>query len=330
MSGRTILFGGSFDPIHNGHIDLCKAAALFADADRVVLIPTIPPYKLQTRMASGQDRLQMCLLATEDLPDFSVDDREIRAGVPAYTADTVEAIRAELPDDELYFLLGADAFLGFRFWKDWRRIVEHASLLVGFRGGEEREAVLEERRRLLKEDVTGVVLMENIPITVSSTMVRQALRTEDAAQYLDPKVLEYIRLRDLYYGEEEEQEAESGSAGRHPQAPGEEAGGQADSPAHDAEGHAPHGHIHSEAEKKAVTNRISRAIGHLEHIRKMVERGDDCSDILIQLAAVRSAINNTGKVVLHSHIEHCITHAVENGDMEEIGRMEDAIRFFIK
>ncbi|MDD5922953.1 MAG: metal-sensing transcriptional repressor [Eubacteriales bacterium] len=90
------------------------------------------------------------------------------------------------------------------------------------------------------------------------------------------------------------------------------------------------GHLHSEEEKKAVINRLSRAIGHLEHVKMMVERGDDCSDVLIQLAAVRSAINNTGKVVLHNHINECIVDAVEHGDMETVNRMEEAIKFFIK
>ena len=71
-----------------------------------------------------------------------------------------------------------------------------------------------------------------------------------------------------------------------------------------------HGHVHSAAEKKAVINRISRAIGHLESIKRMIERDEDCSQVLIQLAAVKSAINNTGKVVLKNHISECIVEAV--------------------
>ena len=73
-----------------------------------------------------------------------------------------------------------------------------------------------------------------------------------------------------------------------------------------------HGHVHSAAEKKAVINRISRAIGHLESIKRMIERDEDCSQVLIQLAAVKSAINNTGKVVLKNHISECIVEAVEH------------------
>ncbi len=79
-----------------------------------------------------------------------------------------------------------------------------------------------------------------------------------------------------------------------------------------------HPHTHSHAHTKEVTNRLARAIGHLQKVKNMVEAGEDCSDVLIQLAAVKSAINNTGKVILKDHIEHCIVHAVEDGDEEMI------------
>ena len=75
---------------------------------------------------------------------------------------------------------------------------------------------------------------------------------------------------------------------------------------HEAHNHGPHGHTHSHAHTKAVLNRLSRAIGHMESIRRMVENGRDCSEVLIQLSAVKSAINNTGKIILQDHIEHCI------------------------
>ena len=86
-----------------------------------------------------------------------------------------------------------------------------------------------------------------------------------------------------------------------------------------------HGHTHSHTHTKSVLNRLSRAIGHLESIKKMVESGRDCSEVLIQLSAVKSAINNTGKVILQDHIEHCIVDAVEHGDTQAIRELEKAI-----
>ena len=89
-----------------------------------------------------------------------------------------------------------------------------------------------------------------------------------------------------------------------------------------------HGHVHTNT--KAVLNRLSRAIGHLEAIRRMVEDGRDCSEVLIQLSAVKSAINNTGKVILQDHIEHCIVDAVESGDHEALEELSRAIDRFVK
>ena len=89
-------------------------------------------------------------------------------------------------------------------------------------------------------------------------------------------------------------------------------------------------HTHSHEHTQSVINRLSRAIGHLESVKKMVEEGRDCSEVLIQLAAVKSAVNNTGKLILKDHIEHCIVHAIENDDKEAIEQLSVAIDRFMK
>lgn len=91
-----------------------------------------------------------------------------------------------------------------------------------------------------------------------------------------------------------------------------------------------HPHEHSAEEKKAVLNRLSRIAGHLEAVRGMVERGEDCSAVLIQLAAIRSAVNSCGKLVLKNHIDHCIVEAVEAHDGATIAALEEAIDKFVK
>ena len=91
-----------------------------------------------------------------------------------------------------------------------------------------------------------------------------------------------------------------------------------------------HTHTHSHEHTTAVINRLSRAIGHLESIKKMVENGRDCSEVLIQLSAVKAAINNTGKVILQDHIQHCLVDAIESGDRKEIEELNKAIDRFIK
>ena len=96
---------------------------------------------------------------------------------------------------------------------------------------------------------------------------------------------------------------------------------------HESRGHR---HVHSEEEKKAVLNRLSRAIGHLNKVKSMVENDADCSEVLIQLAAVRNAINNTGKVIMKNHISHCIVEAIEQDDLEAVEALNHAIDHFIK
>lgn len=89
-------------------------------------------------------------------------------------------------------------------------------------------------------------------------------------------------------------------------------------------------HTHDPKEMKAIINRLAKAIGHLEAVKGMVENGRDCSEVLVQLAAVKSAINNTGKLILKEHISHCIVHAVEHGDRQAVEDLNRAIDQFMK
>ncbi len=91
-----------------------------------------------------------------------------------------------------------------------------------------------------------------------------------------------------------------------------------------------HKHNHDHKHTKEVSNRLARAIGHLQKVKQMVDDGEDCSEVLIQLAAVKSAINNTGKLILKDHLEHCIVHAVEDGDDEMLDELNNAIDKFMK
>lgn len=99
---------------------------------------------------------------------------------------------------------------------------------------------------------------------------------------------------------------------------------------HDHEHTHDHGHHHSHENTRAVVNRLNRAIGHLEAVRNMVEDGRDCSEVLIQIAAVRSAINNIGKIILEDHINHCVVDAIETGDKQVLSDLNNAINKFVK
>lgn len=98
---------------------------------------------------------------------------------------------------------------------------------------------------------------------------------------------------------------------------------------HEEVEHPHHNHSHGHTQSKAVANRLARAIGHLESVKRMVEEDRDCTDVLIQLAAVRSALSSTARVILKDHLEHCITDAVETGDDKFISELNTAIDKYI-
>ena len=91
----------------------------------------------------------------------------------------------------------------------------------------------------------------------------------------------------------------------------------------------PHTHVHDPAEKKRQLNRLSRAIGHMQYVKRMIENDEDCAEVLMQISAVRSALNGLGKQIINEHIAHCITHAVEEGDTEAIEEFQKAIQKYI-
>ena len=91
-----------------------------------------------------------------------------------------------------------------------------------------------------------------------------------------------------------------------------------------------HSHGHHHENTKAVLNRMNRAIGHMEAVKTMIEEGRDCSEVLVQIAAVRSAINNIGKIILEDHINHCVVDAIETGDEQVLKDLSNAINKFIK
>lgn len=97
-----------------------------------------------------------------------------------------------------------------------------------------------------------------------------------------------------------------------------------------AHSHGGHTHTHPAEETRAIENRLSRAIGHLESVKRMVTDGRDCSDVLIQLAAVRSALNQAGLLILQNHMNHCIVDAIQTGDMETVEELNRAIRLYFK
>ncbi len=204
------VFGGTFDPIHFGHLRLAEEMADALGLDRVLFIPAgQPPHRGTPRIAAIH-RLEMVRRAIAGNPRFEADAREVLRPQPSYTVDTLTALRAELGDAQpLWLLLGADAFLDLPSWHDWRRLFELANIAVAARPGAQllqpgaiMEPLLGEvSPRLATGDrpAGSVLLRQMTPLDISATAIRDALARRGSARYLLPDaVLDYIHEHQLY------------------------------------------------------------------------------------------------------------------------------------
>ncbi len=189
------IYGGTFNPIHNGHLHLLQTALDRLRFDRVLVIPTnIPPHKVERDLASNKDRLEMVRLAVEGMDRVWVSDMEQRAKGKSYTILTVKKLRAMFPGAELTLLMGADMLLSFDRWHRWREILALASLAAFARSEGETELL---ERKAAELGNTRVVRVE--PLPMSSTMIREMIRRgEDISALVPEKVCAYLREKRLY------------------------------------------------------------------------------------------------------------------------------------
>ena len=194
---RLGIVGGTFDPIHNGHIAAAEAAIECAELDEVVFVPTGTPPHRPPAVASSEQRLEMCRLATEDDPRFSVSDVEVRRTGPSYTADTLLALRASNPHAELFLVLGWDAAALFRSWHRPDEVIALAPIVVVTRPGRTSP----QARDLAAAGLQAgrVVLCERSTPAVSASAIREAVREHRSISGLVPEAVErYIASAHLY------------------------------------------------------------------------------------------------------------------------------------
>ncbi len=187
------VFGGTFNPPHNGHVRLAKAAADELKLDKLLVIPScIPPHKIAAKLADGQERLEMCRLAFGCDPRFEVSPIELERGSRSYTVETLRELKALYPDSELYFIVGSDMLESFDKWYLWQEILSLSVLCAasreeGYSPDLSRFGKLAERIKIITLD----------PLEVSSTQIRNSAG-EVSPELLDPKVAAYIREHGLY------------------------------------------------------------------------------------------------------------------------------------
>lgn len=193
------LLGGSFDPIHQGHIDMALRMVEARDLDGVVLMPTfVPPHKIRESMAAAEHRLAMCRLAAEDHPQLQVSDMELTREGASFTVDTLNALREEYPDTQWHLITGADMFVTLRSWHRFGDIAAGAVLCTFSREGTDAQHLQEYAAGLTADGIACYVDAKPI-MTVSSTEIRQRIAAGESLAGLVPASVErYIADHGLY------------------------------------------------------------------------------------------------------------------------------------
>lgn len=195
---RIAIYGGTFNPIHNGHLHIATEFTDRLGVDRLLFIPTnVPPHKRPQSLQPAETRLEMCRLAVEETK-FEVSDLEIRRKGASYTVDTLEQLAKIYPGSPLYLIVGEDMFLTFLKWRNPQRIFQLATLCAAPRS-EHGVCPLKEYARKI-EALGAQVRIENITyLPISSTMVREAVKAgNDISKMVPEKVADYIRRNHLY------------------------------------------------------------------------------------------------------------------------------------
>lgn len=190
--------GGTFDPIHYGHLVAASEVADLFQLDEVVFVPSGQPWQKSRHVSAAEDRYLMTVIATASNPRFSVSRVDIDRGGPTYTKDTLRDLRAGNPDSELYFITGADALASILTWQGWTEVFELARFIGVSRPGYE----------LRRDHITGVLgglaqdavtLVEVPALAISSTDCRQRAYQSRPLWYLMPDgVVQYVSKRRLY------------------------------------------------------------------------------------------------------------------------------------
>lgn len=204
------ILGGTFDPIHYGHLRPAQEVLRALDLAEVRIVPAANPPHRRPPLATAQQRLRMAELAVAEFPGLRVDDREIKRGGPSYTVLTLESLRGESGARPLCLLLGTDAFEGLETWHRWQQLPELAHLVVMTRPGwpwpEASALPAWARGRLARAPgelagaAAGRIYFQAVtPQDISATRIREAVaRGEPVDGLLPPTVLEYVRANRIY------------------------------------------------------------------------------------------------------------------------------------
>ncbi|HOP60213.1 MAG TPA: nicotinate-nucleotide adenylyltransferase [Candidatus Saccharicenans sp.] len=211
----TGLFGGTFNPIHNGHLRAAEEVMKYFPLDRILFIPSyIPPHKDQKEVVPACHRWRMVEIACQGHPKFIPSDLEVKSPGPSYSILTLRKLKELFPDDTFWFIVGSDAFLEIETWKDYNQLLKECSFIVVRRPGFELERLdkvidkikpellveIDKREKTeVKDDRPGLYLLEINALDISSSEIRHRLRAGlPITGLVPPGVEDYIMNNRLY------------------------------------------------------------------------------------------------------------------------------------
>ncbi len=198
---RIGVFGGSFDPVHMGHLTIAQDAVEQLELNRLIFVPAaVPPHKQGKTLVEGRHRLEMLQLATESNLSFEVSDMELQRGGISYTFDTMRQIQFEHPGEELFFIIGLDSLVELHLWRNIEPLLEMCTVVPFARGGEDSAKIAQQ---IQLSNVWKTKLLERLirihEIEISASEIRMRLAEGLSIRYLVPPEVEmYIAEHHLY------------------------------------------------------------------------------------------------------------------------------------
>ena len=196
---RIGLYGGTFDPIHLGHLIVIENAINEMQLDRVIILPSSnPPHKKHKDKTKADIRVEMVTEAIKDNPKIILSSYESSNNMIKYTHDTLEYFTEKLKDHEIFYLMGEDSFMTIDTWRNYEKILGY-NIIVFAREGIKKDSSLVKKVKKVKEDNPNIFLIDILNINISSTLIRSLAREDKSIKYLVKDEVDYIiKNRNLY------------------------------------------------------------------------------------------------------------------------------------
>ena len=193
------LYGGTFDPIHVGHLIVMENVFNFLDIDKIIILPSSnPPHKVNKQKTKAELRIEMVKRAIADNPRVELSTYESRNDDVVYTHETLEHFKKSYPEDEFYYIMGEDSFMTIDTWKNYEKILND-KLIVFTRSNTDSDSDLVKKVDQIKKDNKEIYLINNLNINISSTLIRGLVKEGKSIKYLvTDEVIDFIGEHNLY------------------------------------------------------------------------------------------------------------------------------------